>query len=132
MPKNWQSVEIKNALYSLSTPEEIKLKAGNDPMIFFKTGAFNKMGGCKTLDVAVSIRVSQSDMAQLFYRVPGSEGFTTAASKSTPIDAGASFKEIFFRVNSQTGFVDDLRIDPVMKPQQFEIKDLEVRCRRSD
>lgn len=131
MPKNWQSVEIKNALYSLSSPEGIKLEAGNDPMIFFKTGAFKKMGECKTLDVAVSIRVSQSDKAQLYYRVPGQVGFTEAASRTTPIDAGASFKEIFFIVNSLTGFVDDLRVDPVMKPQQFELKELEVRCRRS-
>ena len=89
------------------------------------------MAECKMLDVVVSIRVSQPDIAQLFYRVLGQAGFKAAASQTTPIGAAASFKEIFFTVNSQAGFVDDLRVDPVIKPQQFELKELVVRCRRS-
>lgn len=130
MSKNWWNIEVHNAIASPSTQGRIKLKAGNDPMIFFKTEVSEKIAKCTTLDVAVLIRVSEFDIAQLFYKVPGQVGFIEAASQTAPIDADGSFKEIFFTLSSQTGFVDELRFDPVTKPQQFELKELEVRCRR--
>jgi hypothetical protein len=130
MSKNWRSVKIHNAIASPSTQKGIKLKAGNDPIIFFKTGVSEKIVKCTTLNVAVSIRVSEFDIAQLFFKVPGQAGFIEAASRTAPIEADGSFKEISFTLSSQTGFVDELRFDPVTKPQEFELKELEVRCRR--
>jgi hypothetical protein len=128
LTKNWQNVELHNMVHDLSSEEGKKLNAGNDPAIVFKTGASKKMANCKKLDVSVRIRVTQADVAQLFYKAREQKIFTEAASLTEPIDVDTKFKSVSFTVRSQSGFEDDLRFDPVMKPQHFELKELLVSC----
>lgn len=129
MPKDWKSAVFNNATYIIK-PEAIEIKAGNDPMILFKTNESKKMAECNTLDIVASISVSQTDWGQIFYRVPGQEVFMAGLSSKIKIKSDTKFEEVVFTLESNTGFIDDLRFDPVMSnPQQIELKGLEVRCR---
>jgi hypothetical protein len=68
----------------------------------------------------------------MFYRIPGKEGFTGKASQEVAVQADENnLVEVSFQLFSPTGFLDDLRFDPVSKPQEFDLIDIEVRCRIS-
>ena len=129
LSKKWKDIEIKNAIKLVSNGEVIKLKPVNDdPMILFKTGDSKKMNECKSLEISAFIRASQLDNAQLYFKVLGQLNYIETFSKIEPISVVGNFKKIIFNINSQSGFIDELRLDPVKTSQQFEIKELEVRC----
>jgi hypothetical protein len=124
------SVELKNIILSERKNGIFTLQSeNNDPMIMFNLGNAKKMAECKTLEVEVIMKVSESSLAQLFFMSPNQTNYQESASVTQPIHADGNFKNIIFTVNSSNGFVDKLRFDPVTMPQQFDIKELEVRCR---
>jgi hypothetical protein len=129
IPKDWSGITIKNATYTI-TPEVIQINPGKDPMILFETNEPEKMAACNTLDVAASIRVSQTDWAQVFYKIPGQVSYLGKVNHTLSIKSNDKFEVVSFTLESDTGFIDGLRFDPVMSnTQQIELKGLEVRCR---
>lgn len=125
-----KTVDLKNVVVSDHKNGIITLQSEhNDPMIIFNTENVKKMAECKTLEMEVSMRVSQPTYAQLFFVPQGQSGYSETASTTQMVHADGSFKNIIFTVNSPNGFVDELRFDPVANVQQFDIKELEVRCR---
>ena len=107
-------------------------KAGN-PQILFKPGAPEIMGQCLALEVSALMRVAEPETtAQISYGIPGREGLTGKASQEVPFQAGENkLVEVSFQLFSPTGFRDELRLEPVSKPQEFDLADIEVRCRIS-
>lgn len=130
MTESLQSMQVVNTMHIGSGPDGNKFSAGIDPMFFLKIADARAMEVCKTLDVVVLIRAAQPDIAQIFYTTSGQSGFTEAESRSVYFESGSDFKELYFSVDNKNGFVSELRFDPVAKAQPFELKGLEVRCRR--
>jgi len=127
---NNKTIELKNAVVNEHKNGVFTLQSkNNDPIIIFNIGDVKKMEACKTLDIIVSMRVSQSTIAQIFFMLPHQTNYQESASATQMIHADENFKNIIFTVNSPNGFSDKLRFDPVTMPQQFDIKELEVRCR---
>ncbi len=105
------------------------LRGGADPALAFETGASELLGRCALLQATVRLRLAESDSAQFFYRLPGQPAFTGEASKWTLVAGDDRAQEVTFEVASATGFADAFRLDPVTKPQRFELGELELRCR---
>ncbi len=107
------SVELKNVVVSEHKNGVVILQSEDtDPMIIFNTG-----------------NVSESSLAQLFFMSPNQTDYQESAAATQMVHADGHFKNIIFTVHSPNGFIDKLRFDPVTMPQQFDIKELEVRCR---
>jgi hypothetical protein len=105
------------------------LRGGADPALTFETGAGEVLARCALLQATVRLRLTEADSAQFFYRLPGQPAFTGEASKWTLVGSGDRAQEVTFEVASATGFADAFRLDPVTKAQQFELGELELRCR---
>ena len=103
--------------------------AGPDSQILIPIGRPDEMANCVMLDVQVIVAAAQDDATQLYFRPRDQAEFSEANSRFLPITGGAPKKLISFRVESERGFEDTLRIDPVGKAQPFVLPDLEVRCR---
>ncbi len=108
-----------------------QFKAADDPMIIFKTGSPEVLKSCLLLQVVAVMKVDEVDSVQVFYKPLGQKRFSGSFSRITPVDPGSECREVVFELASASGFQEDFRFDPVMKPQRFELKDLEVRCRVS-
>ncbi|MEY3220164.1 MAG: hypothetical protein RIT27_1521 [Pseudomonadota bacterium] len=125
-----KTIQLKNVAVSDHKNGITTLQSeSNDPMIIFSTGIPKKMAKCKTLEIEVSMRVSQSDRAQIFFMSPNQTDYQESASTTQMVYTNNEFRSVVFTLNSPNGFVDKLRFDPVTTPQKFEIKELEVRCR---
>lgn len=127
--KNWLNSEFRNTEIIEARKDFIKLKSKNDSMIFFRTANTTKMAACRVLDIGISMRVYESDISQLFFKLPGQTDFIEAESRTRIISPGDKFIDIFFTVFSPNGFIDELRFDPVTKSQAFDLREIEVRCR---
>lgn len=103
---------------------------GGDPQIHVKTGQPQTMRQCTTLDVDVIIKASLSDMVQVFFLPTRALEYSEQNSVRLPISDEAMFHTLNFRFESQTGFQDALRIDPVTQPQALAVKDIRVYCVR--
>ena len=129
--KIMQSVAMNNIVRLLAPLHKpYKLEATNDdPMLFFTMTSRDEMKRCTSLEVGISIKVSKSGVAQLFFLTPGNHNFTEAASKKITVQPSNAFEKIYFNLTSPIGFGDQLRFDPTTIPQYFELKDFVARCR---
>lgn len=104
--------------------------SGTDAQILFKTK--NKMEKCLHLDVKVNIQAKEADTAQLFYQSRESKYFLEERSLQLPVSKNTGKSEYLnFQLSSPSGFEDNLRLDPVSKAQDFNILEIEARCRWS-
>ena len=117
-------VETRNV-----SPAPMGYAAAPDAQFEIRIGRPEEMGNCVMLDVKAVVNASQDDILQLFFQPHGQAGFTEASSRSLPVKGGAGKKEFEFRLESDTGFGDALRLDPVNKAQDFSMPEVEVRCR---
>ncbi len=102
---------------------------GPDPQMQVQIGNADGMAACRLLDVTVLLKAEQNDVAQLFYRPKGAAGYTEETSMQLPVEGGGDQpRKLHFQIASPRGFEDALRIDPVMKPQQLQMPEIEVRC----
>ncbi len=113
------------------------LKSGNsaataavDSKIVVQTGQPEQMGSCNLLDVRLLIRPTLADAAQVFFKAPGQLQFEQSSSQMLPLLPRGEPQLITFRLESAVGFQDELRLDPVNKPQDLDLLEFEVRCRR--
>jgi hypothetical protein len=86
---------------------------------------------CTTLDVEVEIKAEARDKLQLFYLPAGgeSEVYSELISvvAAVGVDGGA-MQTLSFRLQSESGFFESLRLDPVTRPQVFEIREIRLYC----
>ena len=107
-------------------------RGGADPRMLFETGKGAEMARCLLLDISVWIQVTEPDTAQLYYRTRGNDRFSEQESQQLPVNVNVNVPQrLDFRLSSPSGFEDSIRFDPVAKAQQFNVSELEVRCRLS-
>lgn len=105
---------------------------GPDPQIHLQTHKPQVTRYCNTMDVDVELRVSSKDLAQLFFaRAGDNEAYAekTSFKVTTGVDPGA-FQTLSFRMESESGFFESVRLDPVTTSQAFEIRDIRLYCIR--
>lgn len=107
----------------------LKIKAAIDPMLLIATGKAEQMRNCRVLEVNVRFDAQGPDTAQLFFLLPGKASFSAADSRTAAIGSGRNTQTMSFGITSETGFSDQVRFDPVTKPQTLTINELEIRCR---
>ncbi|MHC1727994.1 MAG: hypothetical protein AB9866_18660 [Syntrophobacteraceae bacterium] len=107
-----------------------RYSAGFDPKIMFATGHPNEINYCAILEVSAIMRVTEPDEAQLFYRFPGQAAFSEENSQRVRLNAANGERvQISFQISNPNGLVDQLRFDPVIRAQRFDVMEMEIRCR---
>jgi hypothetical protein len=104
-----------------------EVEAEDDAQLLIAAG--DDMARCRVLEVNTRISVSQATFAQLFYQPIGVPGYRQENSQIVKLAKSDELKFVSFQAYSGTGFMDELRFDPVQSSQRFRIEDLEVRCR---
>ncbi|MEN6438262.1 MAG: hypothetical protein ABFD97_06745 [Syntrophobacter sp.] len=120
--------ELRNAVASQRRRGGYKIKGGANPQVLIKTGTPEEMEQCLVLEVSALLRATVPDAAQLFYKAPGAADFKPLMP-DWPIHPDKGLHLVSFEVCSEWGFADELRLDPVKMPQQFDLLETEVRCR---
>ncbi|MES1981091.1 MAG: hypothetical protein V4443_01325 [Pseudomonadota bacterium] len=110
--------------------EGYKFNGGRNSEIYLKSKNDAAMRKCTHLEVSATLKLSESDLAKVFYIPIGQEKFIQANSKSTTLQTAPHFKQISFEIFSATGFMNEIRFNPVTKPQVFVLNELEIRCRK--
>ena len=103
--------------------------AAQDAQLHIRIGRRIEMENCVLLDITAAISASQDDRVQVYFRRRGQPAFTEKNSRTALMKGQAGVKPFAFRIESETGFEDTLRLDPVNKTQRFALPELEVRCR---
>jgi putative flippase GtrA len=115
----------------LSASPEGGYLSGEDAQVLIQTGRKDEMANCVMLDVRLSIAVTRDDTVQVFFRPQGAARFTEANSRVRQISAADGVKVLNFRIESERGFEDALRVDPVNLAQSLRLPEMEIRCRMS-
>lgn len=121
-------LELRNATIG-SRPGNggLRIKGGANPQVLFKTGAPEQMEQCLVLQVNALVRADAPDAAQVFYKPAGKTNFKPLRP-DWPIHPEKGPHLVSFEVCSESGFADEIRLEPVKKPQQFDLLEAEVRC----
>lgn len=122
-----KDVELLNTTALDRTPEGYKFQSAGNSRILFRTDAPEVMKSCANLGVTGMLRVSEPDMARLYFKVQGQKAFSDTEQKVERLLPN-KWQKVTFSIFSSEGFADGLRFEPVAKPQVFELRDLEVRC----
>ncbi len=131
---NAEDLNIRSTASVEKTESGYRFHGDNNPQILFRTGAPESMRQCLALEISALMRVAGPlPWAQISYRIPGEGGLAEKTSLGDPVKADANeLVEVSFQLFSPTGFLDDLRFNPyVSKPQEFDLVNIEVRCRIS-
>jgi hypothetical protein len=106
---------------------------GADPRLYVQTGRPEITRRCTVMDVEVAMKLPQADTVQLFYAPAGdSEEYSEQNSvKASVGPSGTSFQTVGFRIESETGFFETLRLDPGTRPQLLEIGEVRLYCVRA-
>jgi hypothetical protein len=102
---------------------------GNDPWLYIRTGKPQLTRSCTTLDVEVDMKVGQADTVQLFYAPAGGSGaYSEKNSVTVAVGPSGSLQTVGLRIESDSGFSEPLRLDPVTRPQLLEIGEIRMFC----
>ncbi len=104
----------------------------DDPQLHIDVGHAVGMANCVTLDISGVIKTAGPDTMMLFYRPLGQSDFSSASSTILPLVGGPQASAFSFRLEQDLGFGNTLRLDPVSSLQEFELGEIEVRCRLRD
>lgn len=105
---------------------------GSDPQFFIQTHQPQVTRRCAVLDVEVDVKVAERDRAQLFF-VPAGDAEDYSERNSTSVDVGVDegkLQTVVIRIESDTGFFESMRFDPVTRPQSFELREVRLYCVR--
>lgn len=105
-------------------------RAGDNPMVVFRTGHRYAMATCRSLEVVAIYRVERPETAQLYFRPRGRKDFTEEASLTRAVAPTGGMQRVVFVAESAGGFEDELRFDPVRQAQELTFYDIELRCLR--
>ena len=128
----WQDAEDFKAARWANTharPDGWMQGEGDAQMTVSLPGAA-RLAHCRVLGVQLGVQARQADTVQVFYRLLDQTGYSEAQSVRRSHDTrGGEPIRLEFSIDSPTGFVPELRIDPVDGPGEFRITDLRVTCR---
>ena len=104
--------------------------AGTDPQLLIQTNQPQVMRRCMVLDVEVEMKSATRDTVELFYAPTGdSEEYSAQYSVASAVGPeSAGVQTISFRLSSESGFFESLRLDPVTRPQVVEIREVRLYC----
>jgi hypothetical protein len=105
---------------------------GPDPQLHLQTQQPQVTRQCSTMDVDVEIRVAAKDTAQLFF-VPAGDSEVYDEKNSFRVMVGVDpgvFQTLSFRMESDSGFFESVRFDPVTTQQDFDIREIRLYCVR--
>ena len=100
-----------------------------DTQFYIRLGRRIEMENCVMLDVTAVVSANMDDQVQVYFRRRGVADYNEADSRTEVLKGRTGPKTFVFRLESQTGFEDTLRLDPVNKAQPFAVPEVEVRCR---
>jgi len=100
-----------------------------DAQLHIRLGRRVEMQNCVMLDVTAVVSANRDDQVQVYFRPRGQAGYSEANSRTAVLKGRTGQKTFLFRLESQTGFEDSVRVDPVTREQPFTMPELEVRCR---
>ena len=118
---------------TISTTRISRVGAGvfrgdSDPSMILSVGRPKQMRACAKLGVEVVLRTEVEDFAQLFYLPRGERDFVEERSSRLPVAVSQHGRLMRFQVQSSSGFEDEIRFDPVSRPQRFGLNWLAVSC----
>lgn len=110
-----------------------RFEGSDNPGILVKTGAPEKMRECLAVEVSALVRIAEPEAeAKIYYETPGKEGFSEKESQVVKVRADKDkAAEMSFELFSPSGFMDELRFQPVDTSQKLDLAVMEVRCRIS-
>lgn len=126
---HFDNLNIVNATKTARTKDSITLQTRLDPNIYIKAADRDMFAGCTTLNISVSMSTSANSVAQVFYMVPGSPGYSEVNSATGSVQTSTTLQDLNFTIFSANGFENEFRFDPVTADQTVTIADLEIRCR---
>ncbi|MDR7281983.1 hypothetical protein J2X84_000798 [Pseudomonas corrugata] len=129
LSEHFNNINIVNAIITSATKGALTLQTNIDSNIYIKASNPNLFSGCTTLNISVLIAASDNSVAQIFYMIPGSPGYSEAKSSTGSVQTSALPQELNFTIFSANGFESEFRFDPVTADQTITITDLEIRCR---
>ena len=100
-----------------------------DAQFHVRLGRRIEMENCVMLDVTALVSADRDDQIQVYFRRRGEVEYSEANSRRASVKGRAGLKSVSFRIESETGFEDTLRLDPVNSAQPFGLPEMEVRCR---
>lgn len=100
-----------------------------DAQITIDIGHAETMARCVMVDVTAILRPSASGPAKVYYRALGERTFSELSSMTAQVTAADAPAVVRFRIEHPFGFESTMRFDPVAGKQDFELPELEVRCR---
>lgn len=103
-------------------------RAGDDPQLLVRTQRAEEMRACAKIGIDLVLRTELEDFAQVFFRPLGAAQYTEAHSRSLTVSPSTDGQLLRFSFSSPNGFEDELRLDPVSRPQTFGVKGFEVSC----
>ncbi len=122
-----KDVEMLNTTVVEQTSEGYKFQAAARPQFLIRTGAPEVMKSCVNLGISGTMRASEPGLARLYFKVPRETQPSWATPKLERL-LPDRWQKFTFSIFSPLGFADELRFEPVEKPQEFELKDIEVKC----
>jgi putative flippase GtrA len=115
-----RNVEVRSGRY---------YPANEDPQLVIDVEDAVGMASCVMLDVRGTIRTDGLNTMKLFFRPLGQEEFSETSAVPQRVGAQPTESTFSFRLENAIGFESALRLDPVESRQNFELGELEVRCR---
>ncbi len=102
-----------------------------DPQLKFSASFEKLINKCIIFDIIVDMSIEKNARAQIFYDVPGEEGFSENKSKALIVNAvdDKSLHSLVFRLESSNGFSGKFRFDPVDSMQEIHLSKIRGRCR---
>lgn len=110
--------------------EKVFRAAGRDPQLHLETHQPQRMRRCASLEVEVIMKANVKDKVQVFFKPTGLVDYNEQYSSERVLSAPGSVQTLSFRQESETGFEDALRFDPMSQRQAVEIDDIRVYCIR--
>lgn len=129
LSEHFENLNIANASKVAESKNSMTLQTRVDPNIYMSATAPESFANCTTLNISVSMVASENSVAQIFYMVPGSPGYSEANSATGSVQASTTTQNLNLVVFSANGFESEFRFDPVTADQKITINELEIRCR---
>jgi|GEM_PF-459641 len=104
-------------------------RAGDHAQMQIDVGHAPGMANCVMLDVRGSIKTKDPDTVKLYFRPLGQQKFNENSWAIQNIAGGPEASTFNIRAESDLGFENSLLLNPVSSRQEFELDELEVRCR---
>lgn len=120
-----------NSKKVLSNGSLLSIETEDDPMMVISVPNAAGMNACGRLEINIKLKVAHSDSAQVFFMPISAVGYSEKNSKIVSVRPDTDFQTISFSAVSTTGFVNEIRFDPVTSRQVVVIDELEIRCRHN-